>query len=147
MVRGTTAQFEFKLPYSKNDIELAEVDFRQPGNEKGLNQDYPLPITKVYRMTKADDGALVTNYPWNWADNYTLMITLGQQETLTFCDRYKAFTQIRIRTTSGTVLANARQNITVYPSPWDDPLGIDLPTADDEWVVLDGQTVSEAGDA
>lgn len=147
MVRGTTAPFIFKLPYSKNDIELAEVNFWQPGNTKGLNRDYPLPITKVYRMATADDGALVTNYPWNWTDDYTLMITLGQQETLTFSDRYKAFTQIRIRTTSGTVAANTKQSITVYPSPWDNTLGNDVVLPEtDEWVILDGQTVSGVGD-
>lgn len=148
MVRGTTAQFKFKLPYTKNNIELVEVKFWQSGNLKGLNEDYPLPITKIYRQEISEDGSLITNSPWNWIDDYTLLIRLGQRETLTFSDKLKARVQLRLRTVDGLVAASDPQIISVGPAPWDEPLGNDIINqTDDDWVILDGDTISEAGDA
>ena len=143
MIRGTTAQFKFKLPYNKEEILLAEAKFWQSGNDKGLNSDYPLPITRAYK--KPDEGEEVGVSPWTWIDDHTLVIRLGQQETLTFSDRYKARVQIRIRTASGAVFASTPQIFSVYSSGWTEPLGddIDLPESGDEWVVFDGHTIRQ----
>ena len=147
MIRGTTAQFKFKLPYLKEDVLLAEAKFWQPNNSKGLNQDFPLPITKAYKREVSEQGDIVTNYPWNWIDNNTLVVRLGQQETLTFSDKYKARVQIRVRTADGLVFASTPQIVTVYPIYGDEPLGEEvIPSSDDQWVVFDGDTINGAGD-
>ena len=135
MIRGTTAQFEFKLPYSKNDIRLAEVKFLQPGNTKGLEQDYPLPLYKVYQKEAYDEFG-TQYYPWNWLDDYTLIVNLEQRETLTFSDKYKAQVQCRAQTVDGQVFASVQQNINVYPASWDRPIGNDA-----TYIVLDGDNV------
>lgn len=146
MIRGTTTQFKFKLPYSKRDIVLAEAKFWQSGNTKGLNRGYPLPIIKPYERTLSDEGDVVTQYPWNWIDDYTLLVRLDQQESLTFSDKYKARVQLRIRTEDGLVFASPQQIINVYPTNWDKPLGTDLPSAsENQWVILDGDTIGEGG--
>jgi hypothetical protein len=148
MIRGTTAQFKFKLPYSKDDIVLAEAKFWQSGNTNGLNRGYSLPITKSYTRTVSDEGDIVTQYPWNWIDDYTLVVRLGQQETLTFSDKYKARVQLRIRTDEGLVFASTQQIINVYPMSWSEPLGADLPsTPEDQWVILDGDAISRGGES
>ena len=33
MIRGTTAQFKFKLPYAKNELQWITMKFWQPGND------------------------------------------------------------------------------------------------------------------
>jgi hypothetical protein len=148
MIRGTTAQFKFKLPYNKNNVLLAEAKFWQEGNARGLERDCPLPLRKSYKK-QVSEGNVVTQYPWNWLDDYTLVVRLGQRETLTFSDKYKARAQLRIRTSDGLVFASAQQIINVYPANWDEPLGDDiiLPTAEDQWVILDGDTISKVGEA
>lgn len=143
MIRGTTAQFKFKLPYGKDNIDMAEVKFWQPGNSSGLEQSYPLPITKIYKK-EVSDG----KYPWNWIGDSTLLLRLGQRETLTFSDRYKAYVQIRIRTVDGLVTASPQQIINVHPANWSTPLGEDLIEPSQEpWIILDGDTISEVGEA
>ena len=145
MIRGTTTQFKFKLPYSKRDIVLADAKFWQSGNNKGLNRDYPLPIIKHYSR-ELDGDDVVTKYPWNWIDDYTLVVRLDQQESLTFSDKYKARVQLRVRTEDGLVFASGQQIINVYPTNWDEPLGTDLPqNPEDHWVILDGDIIGEGG--
>ena len=144
MIRGTTAPFKFTLPYTKDKILLAEAKFWQSGNDKGLERDYPLPIVKHYSQTNWNNGI---QYPWNWIDDSTLVVTLGQRETLTFSDKYKARIQLRVRTTDNLVFASEQQIINVYPANWDAPLGDDIiiPTSENEWVILDGNTIGTGG--
>lgn len=46
MIRGTTAQFKFKMPKSFNDLCIVEVIFGQKGNLGTI--EAPLPIKKIY---------------------------------------------------------------------------------------------------
>lgn len=46
MIRGTTAQFKFHMPYAFNDLCIIEVTFWQPG--KTGTTEAPFPITRVY---------------------------------------------------------------------------------------------------
>lgn len=141
MIRGTTAQFNFKLPYSKEDVTTVEVVFWQPNNS-GLNEDYPLPIKKGYVQEKSSDGTIVTGGPWNWVDDHTLSVKLWQQETLTFSDKYKAKAQLRA-IARGEAFGSAQEYITVYPIYGDEPIGDEIiPTPDDEgWIILDGENI------
>lgn len=145
MIRGTTAQFQFKLPYNKNNVSVAEVTFWQPGNQNGLKEDFPLPIIKGYTKQISADGSIVTSGPWNWLDDYTLSVRLDQQETATFSDKYKARYQLRASTVDGLVFGSNEELVTVYPVFRDIPIGdVIMPNpADDGYIVLDGDDILE----
>lgn len=145
MVRGTTAQFQFKLPYSKQNIQSAEVVFWQRNNS-GLDDDFPLPIKKGYLLEKSEDGSIVTSGPWNWINDNTLAVKLWQQETLTFSDKYKAYVQLRAKSTDGIVFASDPELITVQPIYGDYPLMDEfVPTTNpDDVIILDGDDVFPA---
>lgn len=46
MIRGTTAQFKFNMPYEFDDLCIIEVTFWQPNNEGTTTA--PMPIVKLY---------------------------------------------------------------------------------------------------
>jgi hypothetical protein len=152
MIRGTTAQFNFKLPYNKNDVKTAEVVFWQPGNNVGLKQDYPLPIKKEYEVSSY--ALEIVGYDsWSWVDDYTLSVKLSQQETLTFSDKYKAIVQLRGATIDGIVFASPQEYIVVYPIHGDEPMGDTtnpdnpgLTPTEDGWYILDGGLVNQGGE-
>lgn len=138
MIRGTTAQFQFKLPYPKENIAIAKVTFWQSDNS-GLNSQYPLPHEEGY--VQSDTGETI--YPWNWIDDYTLSVRLSAQKTLTFTDKYKARVQLHARTTDGIEFASNQELITVYPIAGNAPLGEEiLPSpSEDDLIILDGETI------
>lgn len=128
MIRGTTAQFKFKTPYSTSDLLWVTVKFWQPGN---LGTDVaPLPITK--RLSNEDLSQLEE-----------IVITLSPTETARFSDKLKARVQLRANANDGTTFASKEQLITVYP------IHDDIITDDPEWdgedeegyIVLDGQSI------
>ena len=130
MIRGTTAQFKFKLPYKKGEIAWATIKFWQPGNEG--NTYGSLPITKRLEDCTGFD------------DLDEICVSLTAEETMRFSDRLKAKTQLRAQTSDGVVFASQQELITVYPINddivTDDP---SLPPADDDgWIILDGETIA-----
>ena len=126
MIRGTTAQFKFKLPYTLGDLQWVIMQFWQPGNNG--TTDAPLPIVK--RKTELS------------GDSKELLVSLTSHETLRFTDKLKARVQLRAQHTNGTVFASHQELVTVYPLPDDlvnEPV---LPGEDDDgWVVLDCSTI------
>lgn len=131
MIRGTTAPFTFKLPYSKNDIEWAIMKFWQDGNTF-------TPITK--RETDCTSS-----------DEYEYNVLLTPAETLKFSDKMKAKAQLVAKLKSGVKFGSHQQLVTVYPILNDDDLIGDNPTEDapveDGWAILDGGViVSQGGD-
>lgn len=129
MIRGTTAQFRFKLPYSKSELTWATMKFWQPGNNGTI--EAPLPITK--RL----NDCIATN------NSDELCVSLTAEETLRFSDKFKAKAQLRAQATNGTTFASHQQMITVYPI--NDDIIIDDPTMPGEneegWIILDGETI------
>lgn len=135
MVRGTNAQFKFKLPYPYSDLGIVKIVFWQPGNS-GPNASRPLPIVKILNQcTQGDDPC-------------ELSVTLNQEETLRFSDKTKAYVQLRASSKDGNAFASRQEQLTVYPLYDDSILGEDLlPTpSDDGWIILDGNTINVAGD-
>lgn len=129
MIRGTTAQFKFNLPYKKSELTWATIKFWQPGNKGTLGAS--LPITKRLEDCTASD------------DSEELCISLTAEETLRFSDKYKAKVQLRAQHESGAVFASHEQSITVYPINddivKDDPT---LPSENEEgWIILDGESI------
>lgn len=130
MIRGTNAQFKFKLPYNYSDLESAQIIFWQPENS-GPSSSRPLPIMKILPQCSPTE------------DPKEISITLNQEETLRFSDERKAYVQLRALTVDGIPIASKEKQITVYPVYDDSILGEEiLPTPDyDGWVFLDGSTI------
>lgn len=127
MIRGTIAQFKFKLPYAKNELEWATIQFWQPNNPNAL-----LPITK--KLHHCDTSV----------NPMELCVSLTAEETMRFSEKYKAKVQLRAQhEPSGTVFGSRQQLITVYPMN-DDILDEDVPMPspnEDGFVVLDGGAI------
>lgn len=130
MIRGTNAQFKFKLPYNYSEIASVKIIFWQDGND-GPSSARPLPIVKILGQCNKTE-----------IDN-ELSVTLNQEETLRFADDRKAYVQLRATTTDDIPIASKKHMITVYPVYDDSILGEDLlPTPSyDGWIYLDGSTI------
>ena len=130
MIRGTNAQFKFRLPYNFSELETVKISFWQPDNN-GPALDRPLPIVKILQQCSQSD---VPN---------ELCVTLNQEETLRFVDDRKAYVQLRAATFDGIPIASKEKMITVYPVYDDSILDEEiLPTPEyDGLVCLDGQSI------
>ncbi len=131
MIRGTTAQFKFKLPYAKEELQWATIKFWQPNN-KGTPMA-PLPITK-----RLED--CIQN-----SDPYELCVKLLAHETLRFSDKLKARVQLRAETRDGATFASRETLVSVYPINddivTDDP---ELPDPDSQGLIIfDGKSITE----
>lgn len=125
MIRGTTAQFKFKLPYTKEELEFVKIKFWQTNNTNDF-----LPITKELNDCDAP------------AESKELCVSLTAEETLRFSDKYKARTQLRGLHKDGTVFASRQHLISVYPIQDDLSGDITVPSNEEGFVILDGETVS-----
>jgi hypothetical protein len=125
MIRGTTAQFKFKLPYAREELQWVTIKFWQ---EKNPNKY--LPILKN-----------LDHCPPSSDDSKALCVSLTADETLLFSDKYKAKIQLRGMKNDGTVFGCKQQLVTVYPL--DDELAGDItaPINDGGWIVLDGDNI------
>lgn len=128
MIRGTTAQFKYKLPCQASDIEIASIVFGQNGNS-GPDRLRPLPIRKVLGQCKLGDCELI--------------VTLNQEETLRFSDKIRGYTQARVIAKDGSSFACRKQLFIVYPVVDDSILDGDiLPTPDStDIIILDGSVI------
>lgn len=126
MIRGTNAQFKFKLPYTKDELGWVTIKFWQSGN---TNKYLPILKDKT-NCTVSDD--------------LTWSVSLTAEETKRFVDKYKAKMQIRaLHNDSGTIFGSHTKLITVYPMSddiIDENPSMPAPTADD-YVVLDGEPI------
>ena len=101
MIRGTTAQFKFKLPYSMDKLKWITIQFWQPGNPN-LS-----PITKDINHC-------------NESGPQEICVSLLASETSMFSDKFKAKVQLRAQPVDiigGPVFGSKPQSITVYPMP------------------------------
>lgn len=129
MIRGTTAQFKFKLPYSKEALDWITIKFWQPGNPSGQ-----LPITKTKTNCSSTDSS------------NEICVSLSATETSLFSDKYKAKVQLRAQPAFGAPFGSRQQSFTVYPmldeiieeNPTIDP---ETPSTEEGWIILDGETV------
>jgi hypothetical protein len=124
MIRGTTAQFKFKLPYSIEELDWIRIKFWQPKNQHDL-----LPITKVKSNCEATNT------------QNEICVSLNATETSYFSDKYKAIVQLRAQPVGGTVFGSKQQMFTVYPMS-DDIIDSDVPSDPgntiDDWTILNG---------
>lgn len=129
MIRGTTAQFKFQLPYPKGELLWATIQFWQPGNPNQFD-----PITKKLIHCDGPDDAP------------ELYVSLTTEETMRFSEKYKGKVQLRAQhANSGAVFGSRTILFPVYPMN-DEILDEDpaLPAVNEEgWVILDGKPISE----
>ena len=127
MIRGTTAQFKFKLPCTYAEIDSIRIKIWQPGNPSES-----LPIYK-YKNNCVEVG------------NNTIYVSLRPSETALFSDKYKAKLQFNAQPVIGGPFGSKEHLITVYPMS--DDIIVDDPTVDPsipidtEWIILDGNAV------
>lgn len=124
MIRGTTAQYKFKLPYSYEELTNITIKFWQPNNPNNL-----LPIFKY------------KNHCEKLTDN-EICVSLRPSETALFSDKYKAKMQLTARPEFGDTFGTKEKLVMVYPMPddiiMDDPtINPDHITAGD-WMIFDG---------
>lgn len=130
MIRGTNAQFRFKLPYNYSELKSVKITFWQDENN-GPAANRPLPIIKILEQCSQTDKS------------NELSITLNQEETLRFSEERKGWVQLRGVTIDGIPIASNQKQFVVHPV-YDDSILDDeiLPTPDyDGWVFLDGSTI------
>jgi hypothetical protein len=131
MIRGTTAQFKFKLPYSYDNLEWITITFWQPGNPN-LS-----PIIKTKTECSPVSGTT------------EICTSLTCEETAKFSDKYKAKLQLRAQpvvTLQEAPFGCKAQLITVYPMlddliDKDNPAEPSIPNTTDGWFELDGGTI------
>ena len=128
MIRGTTAQFEFKIPCDNlGDLEWVAIKFWQDGNP-GTNEA-PLPIIKRESQCSMEKPGI-------------LCVSLSAHETMRFSDDNKAKVQLTARKWGGTQFASHEQSITVYPNDIITPPDIELPEeTEDGWTILNGGSI------
>ena len=124
MIRGTTAQFRFKLPCRFDELISATIIFWQERNDSK-----PLSITR-----KKDQCSVATDDPC------CLCVSLEPDKTMLFSDKLKAKVQLRAQY-GGTIFASRQQLITVYPID-ESIVEPDYPEPDnDNLVILDGEEI------
>lgn len=133
MIRGTTAQFKFKLPYSYSELEWIAITFWQPGNPNLT------PIIK--RKTECSPVYGTTE----------ICTSLTCEETERFSDKYKAKVQLRaqpIEILQEAPFGCKEKTITVYPMSDDliqdennTPVEPSIPPAAEGWIEFDGGAI------
>ena len=128
MIRGTTAQFKFKLPYTKEELDWITIKFWQKGNTS-----IRLPITKTKTHCSSEDNS------------NEIYVSLSAVETAVFSDKYKGIVQLRAQPLAGASFGSKQQLFTVYPMLDDiieeDPTVEPAEPTEEGWVILDGETI------
>jgi hypothetical protein len=131
MIRGTTAQFKFKLPYLVSEVKEVTVNFWQNNNAGTISA--PLPITKTLESCATTDNP------------YEISVTLIPHETARFSSYRKGYVQLEAETIDGITFGNTPQMFSVYPNqnieededvPGGDP-------DDEDFIILDGGNIAE----
>lgn len=134
MIRGTTIQFKFTIPYELKELNFAEVTFWQDHNVG--TQLRPFPIIKIIDLTK-----------YAQSTDKELFVILTQEETLRFSDKEKAYVQFRGITSGGIAFASRQTSFTVYPI-YGEPMIEDIVTPTGDGVInIDSGVVADEEDS
>lgn len=132
MIRGTTAQFKFKIPCTHDELNWVAIKFWQDGNTG--TEDAPLPIIR-------------RELDCSMSPSGELCVSLTAGETKRFSDKNKAKVQLTAEKWDGTRFASHVQLITVYPNDIMNPPDVTLPdNTGDDWTRLDGGKIVSGGD-
>ena len=128
MIRGTTEEFRFKIPYTQEEVQSFEITFWQ----KGLygTAEHPFPINK----TELSPGV-------SWYDANTIKVVLTADETLRFTDKLKGYAQFAGCTINNFTFSHIPTTYTVYPLRTSIDVD-DIMPSKDGIIILDGDVVS-----
>lgn len=101
MIRGTSQQFKFSIPYNFDELTDVRVAFWQDNNPG--TEDYALPIIKTLNDCTTNSFGTV------------IYVTLNSKESLAFLTDRKAFVQMRATTVDGFPFGCRAKPFTVYP--------------------------------
>jgi hypothetical protein len=135
MIRGTTAQFKFNLPYPLKDITSAEVNFWQKAD--GVVDGKTILVTRNLMCSGSGDPLKREVY-----------VLLTQEETLRFSEKKHGYVQFRGVAADGSVFASKQEDFIVYPFCKDDPIGGVTPPADEDdngWIIINSGVVGNTG--
>lgn len=130
MIRGTTAQFKFNLPYQLKDIRDAQITFWQKGDSFSAAHSLDIVKYRIDCVGRSGDKAVY--------------VSLNPEETARFSDKKHGYVQFRGVATDFTVFASKQESFIVYPCVNDDPIGEIPPPEDDNndgWVVIDSGVI------
>ena len=130
MVRGTTAQFKFNLPYQLKDIEGAEITFWQKGDS--FSDAHSVIMTKDLRYCSGNPADKV------------IYVTLTQNDTLSFSEKKHGYVQFRGIAADGSVFASKQESFIVYPLVNGGIIEGGTPPPDDDgdgWEIINGGSV------
>lgn len=99
MIRATSQQFKFQIPYDISDVDEVNIMFWQ---EDDNGNDDAVFIVKTKDMC-------------DQLNERTLCVTLHSEETARFTEDRKAYAQLRAVTHDGFAFGSYRKQITVYP--------------------------------
>jgi hypothetical protein len=132
MIRGTTAQFKFKLKFPLSNLEWINITFWQPGN----------PTLEPIIKNKSHCAAV--------SGTTEVCTSLTCEETAMFSDKYKAKVQLRAQPVAELhepPFGSKEQLITVYPmlddliNKGDTPIEPSTPGTDDGLIEFDGGNI------
>lgn len=130
MIRGTAAQFKFKLPYSMGEIDWIIIEFWQSHNPNKL-----LPIIKTKNECSQTQN------------KNEISVSLTAEETAKFSDKYKARFQLRAQPVFGAPFGCRERLIPVYSMSddiIDDPtVTPPIPPEEEELFIFDSGIVIE----
>lgn len=129
MIRGTTTQFKFKLPYAQEDIEWVTIKFWQKN-----------PINEFTPITKRTADCEIS------ADTNELRVVLTSEETFKFSDKHKAHIQLMGLHKNGTVFASRQHLVSVYPLYGDFDSEITVAPNEEGFIILDGNEITVTTD-
>jgi hypothetical protein len=128
VIRGTSEQFQFKIPYKYEDVQFVEITFWQ--DDVVGTMDSPFPIKKHLSACEDTTGTNV------------LILTLQPNETLRFTDKKKAYVQLSGCTLEGSMFSSRKSIITVYPTYVDNIFDTTSPPmTEDGWLIVDGGSI------
>lgn len=124
MIRGTAAQFKFKIPYSLDELEWIYVKVWQPQNPNRS-------VNIIKSITDCSEPI-----------NREVYVSLDANETSRFSDKYKAKVQMNALPKGGVPFGSKERWVTVY-SMSDDIIntGTTPPATEDGWIILDGENI------
>lgn len=137
MIRGTTAQFAFDIPYDFSELEYVNIFFWQE-DYYGPSESRALPIKLHYDANNADTD--LEYLKWT-TDNRRIVVTLIPEQTARFTCEKKAIVQLSATTKSGIRFASDQQIKTVYPIHDDCEFSdkdVVKPPEIDGYIILDG---------
>ena len=126
MIRGTTAQFKFKLPYPADELDWITIKFWQNGN------------TSMSPVIKSKSNCSTTD------NQNEICVSLDPTDTAKFSEKYKGRVQLMAQSKDGAQFGSRQQLFTVYPNelisndPTPEP---DVPPTEGGWIILDGEAV------